>query len=269
MKANTKAKAGSLTLVMLIWLVLSLIYPPLVIPGIPAVGLKILEILSRADLLQTVLTTLIRLVTALSIGIIAGFAAGLICSVSRTIRHLMEPIIGILQVIPPVSILILAIIWFGYNGKPAIFIVVLAVFPTMAISVQSGIMSIDRKLLEMGKIFKLSRRSMLTDIIIPSITPALASGWKISLGLACKTMVMAEVLTTPTGIGGALATARMDLEPETVIAWTVITVMIFNLIDMVSEGLRIGSERAPHRRRAERPVKTEPAQDGRGGLKHA
>ena len=42
------------------------------------------------------------------------------------------------------------------------------------------------------------------------------------MGMACKTVVMGEVLTTTSGIGGQIMTARLNIEPETVIAWTVI-----------------------------------------------
>ena len=246
MPAATKAKIAAFGLVILAWWSLSQIYPPLVVPGIPAVTRKILEIISHTEWRQTILVTFVRLVTALFIGTLSGFAVGLICCSSRAIRNLAAPLIGILQVIPPVSLLILATIWLGYNGKPAIFIVVLAVFPPMVISVQNGILSIDRKLLEMGRTFKLSRWSIFINIIIPSIAPSLTSGWKISLGLACKTMVMAEVLTTPTGIGGALALARMDLEPETVIAWTVITVLIFYLISNLSKAFSVEKKKRLH-----------------------
>lgn len=208
-----------------------MIYPPLIIPSIPSVSLKILEIVSQAELLQTVKLTFSRLIVALFIGSLAGFIIGVLGSIFRIIREILEPIIGILQVIPPVALLILAIIWFGFNGKPAIFIVIMAIFPTIVINVQQGILNIDPKILEMGKIFKLSRGSIFTNIIIPAIRPSLISAWKISLGLACKTMVMGEVLTTPTGIGGALSMARMDLEPENVIAWTVIMIFIFYFIN--------------------------------------
>ncbi len=197
--------------------------------------MKIFEIFTHADLLQIIPVTVLRLVTSLALGTLSGFAVGFVCGISRILREIIEPIIGVLQVIPPVALLILAILWFGFNGKPAIFITVMAISPTMAISVQHGILNIDPNLMEMGRTFRLKKRSVFFNILIPSIRPSLASGWRISLGLACKTIVMGEVLTTPTGIGGALSQARMNLEPETVIAWTVIILFIFYLIDRITK----------------------------------
>lgn len=230
---SSKTKFGSIAafLVLGSWWFLSILYPPLIIPRISSVGAKIFEILSHAELLNIVQVTFFRLLFALVIGSFGGFVVGFLCSLFRTVREVVQPLIGLLQVIPPVALLILAIIWFGFNGKPAIFIVVTSILPTMVISVQQGLMNIDSKLLEMGAVFKLTKRSLILNVMIPAIKPSLISGWKISLGLACKTMVMGEVLTTPTGIGGALSMARMDLEPETVIAWTVIMILIFYCIN--------------------------------------
>ncbi|ADK83145.1 ABC transporter permease [Sediminispirochaeta smaragdinae] len=238
MMGKTKASVTALVLVIGVWGILSFIYPPLVIPTIPSVCVKIVEIMTHADMLQIILVSFTRLITALTVGTIAGFAIGILCGKFTVFREITGPLIGVLQVIPPVALLILAILWFGFNGKPAIFIASMAIFPIMVISVQHGIMNIDPKTLEMGETFRLTKRSMFLDIIIPSIRPSLTSGWRISLGLACKTMVMGEVLTTPTGIGGALSQARMNLEPETVIAWTVITVLIFYVIDWLTKGKR-------------------------------
>ncbi len=42
---------------------------------------------------------------------------------------------------------------------------------------------------------------------------------------------MAEVLTTSTGIGGKINTARLNIEPETVIAWTVVMVCMYYILE--------------------------------------
>ncbi len=137
------------------------------------------------------------------------------------------PVLGIIQVVPPISWLILAIIWFGLNGRASIFIVVMAVVPTMFICISDGITAIDKRLLEMGDVFGFSTFKKLRYIMIPSVLPYFGSGLKIAVGMACKTVVMGEVLTTTTGIGGQIMTARLNIEPETVIAWTVIVVGIY------------------------------------------
>ncbi len=216
-------------LVLGIWWGMSRIYSPLIVPPIDAVVQKIYEILSSSKLWKEIGNTVIRLLWGLGIGMALGCLTGLCGGLWRPFREVWKPILGIIQVVPPISWLILAIIWLGYNGKASVFIVVTAVTPSMFICVSDGIAAIDRKLTEMGTVFQFSFWKKLRYIFLPSIMPHFFSGLKIAIGVACKTVVMGEVLTTTSGIGGQIMTARLNIEPETVIAWTVIIVGIYYL----------------------------------------
>ena len=238
MKACTtrnKYRLFAICIVFLAWYLLSRIYSPLVVPPIGAVGAKIIELLSSAKMWKAVGETVFRMFIGLLLGITIGTVLGLISGLCQSFRMTWQPIQGIIQVVPPISWLILAIIWFGYNGKASIFIVVMAVVPSMTICVTDGIDAIDQKLVDMGKVFRFSFRKMLTKLYIPSVLPFFFSGLKIAIGTAAKTVVMGEVLTTTTGIGGQITNARMNIEPETVIAWTVILVGIYFLTVMAGK----------------------------------
>jgi ABC-type nitrate/sulfonate/bicarbonate transport system permease component len=233
----------SFGIVMTIWWIGSMLFPPMVIPSIKMVCTSMAKILSSPNLRFQILLTLERLLISLLISNCIGFIVGYIAGINEIFRRIIKPMISILQVTPPVALLIIAIMWFGFNGKPAIVIGVIAVLPTIIISVQEGILNIDPKLIQMGKTFNLSKESIFKNIVLPSIIPHISSGWKISLGTACKTVVMGEVLTTSTGIGGNISEARLNLEPEGVIAWTIITIIIFCFIDLfVKVLLRKGNE---------------------------
>lgn len=222
-----KYKLAALLIVLGLWWCLSRVYSPLVVPPIGSVALKVLEILKSPNLWTEIGRTVLRLIYGLGIGVGIGCIAGLIGGCIREIKQLLIPVLGIIQVVPPISWLILAIIWFGLNGRASIFIVVMAVVPTMFICISDGIAAIDKRLLEMGDVFGFSSFKKLRFIMIPSVLPFFGSGLKIAVGMACKTVVMGEVLTTTTGIGGQIMTARLNIEPETIIAWTVIVVGIY------------------------------------------
>lgn len=85
--------------------------------------------------------------------------------------HVLKPVLGIIQVVPPISWLILAMIWFGYNGKASVFIVVMAVAPSMFICISDGIGGADRKLLKMGDVFGFPFFKKLRYIYLPSAAP--------------------------------------------------------------------------------------------------
>ena len=93
-----------------LWQVLSLAYPPLVVPPISAVGKILARILSAPDLLHEAAKTLGRLGAGLFFGVASGCLVGYVCGVCKTCRELCKPVLGVLQVVPPVALLVLAII---------------------------------------------------------------------------------------------------------------------------------------------------------------
>ena len=103
MTFRIKAKLIVTILFFAIWWILSIIYPPLVVPSISLVFTKIIEILVNVQMIQIIGVTVLRLLIALSIRTLGGFIMGMLCGISRITKEFFKPIIGLLQVIPPVS----------------------------------------------------------------------------------------------------------------------------------------------------------------------
>ena len=207
-----------------LWQFATLFFSPMVLPPIPNVLAKLVEIIGGEKFLPTVLTTIFRLIAGLGIGVVLGSLIGLLFGHSETVEEMFSPFINILQSVPPVSWVVLALVWFGFNGKPCIFIVATATIPTMVINLCSGIRSIDSSLIEMAHLYRFSRGKILRHIIFPSIQPYFRSALEIVIGGGWKLVVMGEVLTTNSGIGGAITTARLNIEPAAIIAWAVLLV---------------------------------------------
>ena len=59
---------------------------------------------------------------------------------------------------------------------------------------------------------------------LPSIRPYFNSALEIVIGGGWKLAVMGEVLTTNSGIGGAITSARLNVQPDAIIAWAFLLV---------------------------------------------
>lgn len=209
-----------------LWQIATFFFSPLVLPPISAVVSQLLKIISEADFLETVLTTLLRLIAGLGIGVLLGCLIGLLFGLCETAEKMFAPFIHIFQAVPPVSWVVLALVWFGFNGKPCIFIVATATIPTMVINLCRGIRSIDSDLIEMAHMYHFSNVKILRHILLPSIQSYFQSALEIVIGGGWKLVVMGEVLTTSSGIGGAITTARLNIEPDAIIAWAVLLVTL-------------------------------------------
>lgn len=223
----------SFAIILLIWKILTNYFSPLILPSISSVIDAIGVILTDFQLTKMIGITIVRLLIGLTMGVSIGFIIGLSMGLWKAVKHIVHPIIHLFQTVPPVSWVVLALVWFGFNGKPAIFIVIISTIPIIAINVCEGIINIDRNLLQMAKLYKLSSKKKLIYLIFPSIFPYFNSAFKIVLGSGWKIAVMGEVLTTGDGIGGMIKLARLNLEPEFIIAWSVILVIMFYISDFL------------------------------------
>lgn len=223
------ARLAAAAIVFGAWWLLSLAFPPLVVPDIPVVFASLCEIASGREGQEAILTTVCRLALGLASGLAVGFVVGILSGFSRRFHDVCSPIVGILQTVPPVCWVVMALVWFGFNGRPAIFIVAVSTIPYVVVNLSEGVRNVDPKLLEMAQSYGFTRRMRLQHVVLPSIRPYFRSALKISTGAAWKIVVMGEVLTTSTGIGGEIVTARLNLEPESIIAWAVVVVVLYYL----------------------------------------
>lgn len=226
-------KILSFSLVLIIWKFLTFIFSPLVVPTISSVFISLGRILTSSELLQMIMLTITRLLIGLTIGVGIGLIIGVLMASSKTFKEITFPIIGLMQTIPPVSWVVLALVWFGFNGRPAIFIVVTSTLPIIAINVYGGIKNIDKNLLQMAELYKFSKKKRFIHVVFPSILPYFKSAFKIALGSGWKIAVMGEVLTTSDGIGGMIKLARLNIEAENIIAWSLVVVILFFISDFL------------------------------------
>lgn len=150
---------------------------------------------------------------------------GLLFGLYPKLEDVGTPLIHVLQSVPPVCWVVLALVWFGFNGRPCIFIVATATVPTVVINLSHGVRGVDRQLLEMARLYRFSRWKTLRHVTLPSIRPYFNSALEIVIGGGWKLAVMGEVLTTNSGIGGAITSARLNVQPDAIIAWSFLLVV--------------------------------------------
>lgn len=196
---------------------------------------RIAEILHSPDFGKAVPLTVSRLIAGLAAGTVPALLIGIPCGLSLKTDDFFKPLLGTLQSVPPVAWLAMALIWFGFNGTASVFIVALATFPVVMIAAAEGVKSMDPRLNEVCVAYGFSWFRKLELYILPSLAPFLRGAGRTALGNGWKTVVMGEVLTTSTGIGGEITDARLNIESESVLAWAFIAAALFFLMQALWE----------------------------------
>lgn len=149
-------------------------------------------------------SSLEALVLGFIIAMLLGLPIGVAMGRWRPIEYILDPYVSFLYALPHVAFVPLMIIWFGFDLKfRLVYVVFSAIFPVI-INTMTGVKNVDPDLLDAGKSFCASERQILRGIILPAAAPFMVAGGRQAFSSAWVGVVVAEVLSTQTGLGGLI-----------------------------------------------------------------
>jgi NitT/TauT family transport system permease protein len=143
----------------------------------------------------------------------------------------MKPWLVVIQTTPVLAVILIALLWFRTESVP-VFVAFLMAFPVVCLNTVEGVRSVDGKLLEMARVFRVGAARRFIGIYLPSLFPFLLSAAAAAFGLCWKVVIAAEVLSLPSfGLGAGMYDAKVRLEMPRMFAWTAAAVLLGFLTD--------------------------------------
>jgi sulfonate transport system permease protein len=96
-----------------------------------------------------------------------------------------------------------------------------------------AIASVDRRIVEVGRIFRLSRAAMVVRILLPAVLPAYVTALRAGLGLGWMFVVAAEFMGASEGLGYLLTDGQQLGKPAQIAA----AIIVFAVLGKLSDGL--------------------------------
>jgi NitT/TauT family transport system permease protein len=219
-------------------------YGDFILPAPLATLSAAIGILSEPRHWTTALETTRRAVQGFALAALAGASLGLVAGYSAATLRLVRPLITVILGVPPIAWIVLAMIWFGSTDGTVVVTILIAATPLVFAGVAEGVATRDRGLDDMARAFGASALQRVATVgmrhVLAHLFPALA----IAIGTAFKVAVMAELLANTGGVGGALASARANLDVATALAWVLIAVGVLILFEyLVIHPIRASFER--------------------------
>ncbi len=213
-------------LIIAVWKIISLNYNPIILPAPEKAFYTIYEMMLTQSFWISLGYSFFRIVSGYLLAMVGGTVVGIIMGLSQKADKLLRPIVSMLQTVPNISWILLAIIWFGLNSKIVIFTIFISLVPIFVINSAEGIENTSEEYLEMAAVYQLKPLTVFTKIYIFSIKPYLRSAAVITSERAWKIGAMAELLSLDTGIGAGLYWARNNLQTERIFAWTIVLIFM-------------------------------------------
>lgn len=213
--------------VLILWNILAKKYHPLILPS-PKETLGALKHLVESGQVWTnTIITFRRTAAGYAAALVFGLLTALLLKASHFLQSLIRPVITVVQIIPPVIWVVLAVLWFGIaDDLTPVFLIFIVTFPIVFINIFTGLESIDVNLVEMAVVYRCSKTKIITDIYLPALVPHFVSALSLGLSFAWKSTIFAEFIGSSSGIGFALSMANANLETEKLFAWTIILVLV-------------------------------------------
>ena len=124
-------------------------------------------------------------------------------------------------------------LWFGIGDQPAIFLIFLSSFFPLVVSTTISVSSINPVFSQVASNFNFTRMETLTKIIIPAITPATITAFRISLAIAWLVVVAAEMIAVRSGLGYLILDSRNALRMDYVMAGMIVIGVIGLFLDFI------------------------------------
>jgi sulfonate transport system permease protein len=192
------------------------------LPPPSAIFSAIIELAKSGELWTHAFATLTRVAAGFAFGSFAGLAIGALSGVSPLLRKLVDPLLQAVRAVPSIAWVPLFILWFGIFETSKITLIAVGVFFPVYLGVAGAILQVDRKIVEVGQVFRLSRFALIRRVLLPAILPATITALRGGLGLGWMFVVAAEFMGASEGLGYLLIDGQQLGRPTQILAALVI-----------------------------------------------
>jgi sulfonate transport system permease protein len=191
------------------------------------------DLARTGELQRHAAATLARVAAGFGLGVAAGTVFGAVTGYSRLMHRLVDPTLQALRAIPSIAWVPLFILWLGIFEASKITLIAVGVFFPVYLGVMGAVLSVDRKIVEVGRVFRLSGAAMIRRILLPAVMPAYVIALRSGLGLGWMFVVAAEFMGASEGLGFLLVDGQQLGKPAQIVAAIVAFALLGKTTDWI------------------------------------
>lgn len=178
----------------------------------PDAEVKIREYTGKATFIDQIFTSLKTVFTGFVVASIIAIPIGVACGLSPLLNTAIAPLIQIFKPVSPLAWLplvtmVVSAVYVSNDPmfaksfvNSAITVTLCCMWPTL-INTAMGVASIDKDLINVGRVIRLGWVTRVRKIAIPASLPMIFTGLRISLGIGWMVLIAAEMLAQNPGLG--------------------------------------------------------------------
>ncbi len=210
---------------------------PLLVPTLTDTFRAWREGMESGVLPERILASLQVLAIGFTTGVVLAGILTVLAITTRIGTDFLESMTAMLNPLPAIALLPLALIWFGLGLGSLVFVLVHSVLWAVALNTHAGFRGVSNTLRMVGRNYGLSGLGLVFKILIPAAFPSILSGLKIGWAFAWRTLIAAElvfgVASGKGGLGWYIFESKNQLDIPEVFAGLLTIIMIGLLVENV------------------------------------
>ena len=163
--------------------------------------------------LDQIVTSLVTVFAGFVLATVVAVPLGILSGSSKIVQAALNPIVQIFRPVSPLAwlpiVTLIVSALYVSSGKPmfeksflisAITVTLCSLWTTL-INTAVGVTSVDKDLVNVGKVLQLPLATRVRKIILPSAMPYIFTGMRLSLGVGWMVLIAAEMLAQNPGLG--------------------------------------------------------------------
>jgi len=198
----------------------------------PSKIFEMMEELARSgELWRHIFITSWRVGAGFGLGVLFGTVLGAVCGYSALARRLLDPTLQALRAIPSIAWVPLFILWLGIFEMSKVALIAVGVFFPIYLGLMGAVLGVDRKIVEVGRTFRLSGLAMIRRILLPAVLPSYVVSLRSGLGLGWMFVVAAELMGASEGLGYLLIDGQQLGKPAEILAAIIVFALLGKFTD--------------------------------------
>ena len=189
---------------------------PALFPTPLDVWLKAVTLIESGELQEHVLISFARVLVGWSMGSVIAIVVGLLMGNVRFIRVFLEAYLEFFRYVPSLSMVTLAMIWFGIGEASKYFLIIYGTVFIVTLNTIAGIVSIPSAKLRAARALGANQLQIFVYVTLPASIPFILTGMRIAMGTAFTTIVAAEMVSAQSGLGFLIFSSRNFMQTDAI-----------------------------------------------------
>ncbi len=183
---------------------------PLYSPSLLQIGTALVALVTSGELVTHLGASAVRLLGGFTIALVTAVPIGLVLGSSSPMKRHLMPMLDLMRSFPSITLVPIAIVWFGIGDLAKGFLVAYACFWPMLLNTMTGVEETSPVLLRAARVMEVGDLALFRKILLPSALPSILTGVRISLAVSVIVLIVSEMVAATSGIGFLILDAERN-----------------------------------------------------------